>query len=250
MDVVIIEDEQLAAERLELLLDEIDPSIRVLAKLESVATTVDWLRHNTADLLFLDIQLADGLSFDIFEQVEVEAPVIFTTAYDQYAIQAFKHNSIDYLLKPIRKDELQASLIKYNQLQKIAAPDIQKLVHMLQPKPEYKKRFLIQYGERIKKVKIEDVAFFYAMDKCVFLTTFQNHTFTVDFSLDQLQDMIDPDHFFRINRKIMINEDAIKNMVAFSRSRIKIDLHPSPPKGIETIVSTERTRLFKQWMDR
>ncbi|MDZ7764487.1 MAG: LytTR family DNA-binding domain-containing protein [Melioribacteraceae bacterium] len=231
MKTVIIEDEKLAQERLEELIVEIDPSIKVAAKLASVEESVKWLKKNKPDLIFLDIQLEDGLSFGIFEKINIDVPVIFTTAYDQYAIKAFKLNSIDYLLKPIRKTELNEALDKYKNLKSSYLRDFEYVFKSIMNKEvSYKKRFLVQYGQKIKKVETEDIAYFYAMEKSVFMTTFEKSNYPVNYSLDKLIEVLDPEKFFRINRKMIINFDSIKNMIPFSRSRIKIELNPPAPK--------------------
>lgn len=251
MKTAIIEDEKLAQERLEELIIEIDPSIEVVVKLASVQESVKWLKKNKPDLIFLDIQLEDGLSFEIFEKVTIDVPVIFTTAYDQYAIRAFKLNSIDYLLKPIRKEELRESLAKYKNLKTSLIRNFEDVFNSIINKEiSYKKRFLVQYGQKIKKVETEEIAYFYSMDKNVFMTTFSGSNFPVNLTLDKLLEVLNPDHFFRINRKMIINFDAIKNMVPFSRSRIKIDLNPPAPKEIEALVSVERASSFKEWLDK
>jgi DNA-binding LytR/AlgR family response regulator len=248
---IIIEDEKLAAERLEELIHEIDPSIEISAKLTSVEQSIKYLKQNKPDLIFLDIQLEDGLSFSIFEKVDVDVPIIFTTAYDQYAIKAFKLNSIDYLLKPIKKDELSEALNKYKNIKSSYLMDFEEIIRSIQNKEiNYKKRFLIQYGQKIKKVEIEDVAYFYAMEKNVFVTTISGHTFPIDYTLDKLQEVIDPEKVFRINRKMIISFEAIKNMIPYSRSRIKIELAPPEPKDVEALVSVERASAFKEWMDK
>ena len=173
MKTIIIEDEKLAAERLEELISEIDSSIEISEKLTSVEQSIKYLKQNKPDLIFLDIQLEDGLSFSIFDKVEIDAPIIFTTAYDQYAIKAFKLNSIDYLLKPIKKEELRESLNKYKNIKTSYLMDFEEIIKGIQSKEiNYKKRFLIQYGQKIKKVETEEIAYFYAMEKNVFLTTF------------------------------------------------------------------------------
>jgi len=251
MKTIIIEDEKLAAERLEELIKEIDPSIEISAKLPSVEQSINYLKQTKPDLIFLDIQLEDGLSFSIFEKVEVDIPIIFTTAYDQYAIKAFKLNSIDYLLKPIKKEELREALNKYKNIKSSYLMDFEELIKSIQNKEiSYKKRFLIQYGQKIKKVEIDEVAYFYAMEKNVFLTTSSGNTFPIDFTLDKLQEEIDPEKFFRINRKMIVGFDTIKNMIPYSRSRIKIELHPPEPKDVEALVSVERSSAFKEWMDK
>ena len=251
MKTIIIEDEKLAAERLEELIHEIDSSIEISAKLTSIEQSIKWLKKNKTDLIFLDIQLEDGLSFSIFEKVEVDVPIIFTTAYDQYAIKAFKLNSVDYLLKPIKKDELRESLNKYNNIKSSYLMDFEEIIKSIRNKEiSYKKRFLIQYGQKIKKVETDEIAYFYAMEKNVFVTTSAGNTFPIDFTLDRLQEAIDPEKFFRINRKMIISFEAIKNMIPFSRSRIKIELTPPEPKDVEALVSVERSSDFKEWMDK
>ncbi|BDQ03578.1 MAG: DNA-binding response regulator [Ignavibacterium sp.] len=251
MKTIIIEDEKLAAERLEELIKEIDSSIEISAKLTSVEQSIKYLKQNKPDLIFLDIQLEDGLSFSIFEKVDVDVPIIFTTAYDQYAIKAFKLNSIDYLLKPIKKDELREALNKYKNIKSSYLMDFEEIIRSIQNKDiSYKKRFLIQYGQKIKKVEIDEVAYFYALEKNVFLTTSSGSTFPIDFTLDKLQDVIDPEKFFRINRKMIVAFSAIKNMIPYSRSRIKIELNPPEPKEVEALVSVERSSAFKEWMDK
>lgn len=251
MKTIIIEDEKLAAERLEELIKVIDPSIEISAKLPSVEQAIKYLKQTKPDLIFLDIQLEDGLSFSIFEKVEADVPIIFTTAYDQYAIKAFKLNSIDYLLKPIKKEELHEALNKYNNIKSSYLMDFEEIIRSIRNKEiSYKKRFLIQYGQKIKKVEIDEVAYFYAMDKNVFLTTLSGNTFPIDFTLDKLEDVIDPNIFFRINRKMIIALKSIKNMIPYSRSRIKIDSNPPTPKGVEALVSVERSSAFKKWMDK
>ena len=251
MKALIIEDEKLAAERLEELIHEIDPSIVISAKLKSIEQSIKWLKQNKPDLIFLDIQLEDGLSFLIFDKVEIDAPIIFTTAYDQYAIKAFKLNSIDYLLKPIKKDELRESLNKYKNIKTSYLMDFEEIIQSIQSKEvSYKKRFLIQYGQKIKKVEAEEIAYFYAMEKNVFLTTLSGNTYPIDYTLDKLLEILDSEKFFRINRKMIIGFDSIKNMIPFSRSRIKIELNPAAPKDIEALVSVERSSFFKEWMDK
>ncbi len=255
MKVVIIEDEILAADRLEKSIKELDNSIEVVKRLTSVSESKKWLNENSNfDLIFLDIQLSDGISFSIFEDVKISSPIIFTTAYDQYAIQAFKLNSVDYLLKPIRKSDLKDALQKFEQIRTSYLKQIENLFEYFKDQNEnkenYKSRFLIQFGQKLKKVETENIAFFYALEKNVFLTTFENEHFPIDYSLDNLEEIVSPKLFFRINRKLLININAIKNMIPYSRSRIKIDLKPSAPALIEAIVSVERTSDFKKWLDK
>ena len=250
MEVLIVEDEPLAASRLADLLREIDPSIRVTATLDSVAGAVAWLRSHRADLLFLDIQLSDGLSFAIFDVVPVDSPVIFTTAFDQYALRAFRVNSVDYLLKPLRATDLRESLAKYRGMARALQPDMEELLRTVRSRDvEYKQRFLIQFGEKIRKVQIGEVAYFHALEKAVFLTTTGRQCYPVEYTLDALEGVLDPQKFFRINRKMIVAFDAIRSMVPYSRSRLRITLEPPEPREIEALVSVERAAAFKAWMD-
>lgn len=249
MRVLIIEDEKLLAERLDRLITKIEPKSVILDKLQSIEESVNWFNKNEADLIFLDIHLSDGLSFKIFEQVEVNTPIIFTTAYDQYAIKAFKLNSIDYLLKPIDEDELKESIKKYKNLDnKQNIIDLKQLLSSVEnPKNEYKKRFMVYAGQKVKTIKTEDIAYFYVMEKSVFMCTKNNENYDVDFSLDKLEAFLDPDMFFRINRRYIINIESIKNMYPLSNSRIKVELNPLPKE--ETNVSLHRCRNFKNWLN-
>lgn len=251
MNVAIIEDEKLAAEKLDKLLTALDPSITVVAQLPSVESSIAWLREHTPDLLLVDIQLSDGLSFSIFDAVEVRAPVIFTTAYDQYAIKAFKLNSVDYLLKPIRREDLQASLQKYRSLKAAYGIDFEEMIRMVRGQaPTYKKRFLVQFAQKIRKVEANEIAYFYALEKGVFLVTIRKETLAVDYTLDKLESLLDPAEFFRINRKMIVAFRAISHMIPYSRARIKIELDPPEPKAVEALVSVERSSSFKEWMDK
>ncbi|HNP48053.1 MAG TPA: LytTR family DNA-binding domain-containing protein [Bacteroidia bacterium] len=252
MKILIIEDEEPAAQRLKKILDELEPGAELLGNLVSVRSAVEWLKNNPApDLILLDIHLADGSSFEIFKMTEVKTPVIFITAYDEYAIQAFKVTSVDYLLKPIKKEELNEALQKFKSIygkgKQPATPDFEKLLETLrQPQAEYKKRFLIRFGEHIKAVDAENVAYFYTEEKINFLRTLDNHTYHVDYNLDKLEEILDPTRFFRINRQFIISIDSIDQMFSFSKSRVKINL--KPPINLDTIVSTERSPLFKEWL--
>lgn len=251
MKVIIIEDEELAAERLEKMLVGTAPGTEVIAKLGSIKESVKWLTLNKADLIFLDIQLSDGLSFSIFEQVIINTPIIFTTAYDQYAIRAFDLNSVAYLLKPVRKNDLSEALTKYKSLKSAFSIDFENLLSSLQGnKPSYRKRFLIQVGDKFRKIEAEEVAYFYAMEKSTFLKTPEGVSYPIDISLETLVNTIDPSRFFRINRKYIVNITAIKGMFAWSRSRIKIVLNPPADEEDDTIVSIDRSSEFKAWMNK
>ena len=251
MNVLIVEDEALAADRLEKILKEITPEITVLAKLGSIKESVKWLMLNSADLIFLDIQLSDGLSFSIFDQVSVQTPVIFTTAYDQYAIKAFQLNSVSYLLKPIRKNELAESLQKYKSLKAAFSIDFEGLLSAIQGrKSEFRKRFLIQVADKFRKVEIEEIAYFYTTDGIVFLKTLDGFSYPADTSLDNLESTVDPAQFYRINRKYFVSMKSISQMFAWSRSRIKLVLKPLVDDDNETIVSIDRSNEFKKWLNK
>lgn len=250
MNVVIIEDENHAAEKLERQLKELDSSIQVLAKIESVKNAAKWLKENKADLIFLDIHLSDGLCFRIFDEVEIKTPIIFTTAYDQYAIQAFKVNSVDYLLKPINKFDLAQSYEKFREYhQKESAVDYSSLREMISDMREkkFQKRFLVVQGDSIKTVLVDNVAYFFAEGKYAFLVEKGGERFLIDNTLEQLTAVLDPIEFFRINRQVIVHLDSIKKMNTWFSRRIKLEL--IPPFEKETIVSTERVKDFKEWLN-
>lgn len=249
MKILIIEDELIAAEKLAQMLCTVDPSIVILAKIGSIKESVNWLSQNSADLIFLDIQLSDGISFSIFDRVSVNTPIIFTTAYDQYAVKAFDLNSISYLLKPIKKSDLLESLKKFQNFKSAFSIDFESLLANIQQRnPEFKKRFLIQYGDKIKKIEVSEIAYFFVMEKGVYLKTFLGNSYPIDFSLDGVSEMIDPAIFFRINRKIIVNIESITNMATYSRSRVKLDLKPKLDE-FDTIVSIDRSADFKNWLN-
>ena len=249
MHVLIIEDEPLAAQRLETMLKAVKQDIRVLAKIGPVKEALRWLNQHTADLIFLDIQLSDGLSFRIFEELQLQTPVIFVTAYDQYAIQAFQLNSIAYLLKPVRQEALAESLDKYQSLRAAFRIDFESLMESMQGGLSYKKRFLIQVGERFKKIETAEIACFYAFQKGNYLKTYANYTLPVEYALDRIEQMVDPEVFFRINRKYIVHINAIAKMTAWSRSRMKLELEPPVEQGLEAVVSVERAAKFREWLD-
>ena len=251
MTILIIEDEEPAYKRLQKMLKELEPDHTLFDQIVSVSSAVKWFKENDApNLIISDIQLSDGISFEIFKQVDIKCPVIFTTAYDQYAIEAFKVNSIDYLLKPVKKEELGKAITKFKAFTPaIAAPaiDINKLLQSLQPAgADYKKRFVVRYGEHIKTIDIEEVVYFYTEDKATFMCTKDARRFVVDFNLDTLDSILDPKIFFRINRQYIISIHSIAEMFAYSKSRVLIKLNPASKH--ETIVSTERSADFKHWL--
>lgn len=249
MRVIIIEDEKIASDYLEKMLLEYDSHIVITQKLESVEASVQYLTKYSADLIFVDIHLADDMSFRIFEQLETDIPLIFTTAYDQYAIKAFKLNSIDYLLKPIDKKELYIALEKYKSIRNLKSPDVQKLLQFFNSqKTIYQDRFLVSNGQKLRSVQSEDIAYFFAEQKAVFLAHKDGKQYIVDQSLDKLEPQLDPVKFFRINRQFIVSYSSIKNMVAYSKSRVKLEL--MPPTEKETIVSVERSGHFKEWLNK
>jgi two-component system, LytTR family, response regulator LytT len=249
MNVLIVEDEPIAADNLEKLLLQIDPSIQILAKTESVSETIDWLQTNQADLIFLDIHLSDGLSFSIFEHIVVKIPIIFTTAYDHYTMKAFKVYSIDYLLKPIDIAELRLSIEKYKTITSLNQNiELKALIESFSNAKEYQKRFVVYAGQKIKMIKTSEIAYFYGSDDGNFICSFSNTMYNIDFSLDKLENLIDPDIFFRINRNFIINIEAIKEMYTLSKSRIKIELQPKT--DTETLVSFNRMSNFRKWINR
>lgn len=250
MVAIIIEDERLAAERLKRLIQKVSPEISVKAIIGSIEEAVPYLQQEKPELIFLDIHLSDGNSFSIFDQVKIKSAVIFTTAYDEYALKAFKVNSIDYLLKPVDEKALAGSLQKLRDLQQIpakATADFSQIIAAFKDqKVLYKQRFLVTFGSRIRTIKTEDTAYFYADSKAVFLVEKSGDKYVVDETLDHLQDTLDPALFFRANRGFIVGIEAIEQMYSYSRSRIRIDLKPASPK--ECIVSTEKTPDFKTWL--
>jgi DNA-binding LytR/AlgR family response regulator len=250
MQVIIIEDEQPAANRLAKLLAGIDGTITVAHRFDSVESSV---RHFTAapavDLVFMDIQLADGLSFDIFAQVPVNAPVIFTTAFDQYTLKAFKVNSVDYLLKPIDEAELRHAVEKYRQLYLHKKVDFsEKILQLVQEMnhTRYRERLLIKRGQQLSYLKTEQVAYCYADGKLCFAVDFNNSKYLLESNLGQLEEQLQPTRFYRINRHLLVNIEAVKKVHTWLGGRLKIEVQPATTA--ETIVSRERVNGFKDWL--
>jgi DNA-binding LytR/AlgR family response regulator len=252
MDILIVEDEPHAAQRLQKLAGELIPNANILACIDTVKKAVQWLKSGKPDLIFMDIQLADGLSFQIFEQVQIDSPVIFTTAYDEYALRAFKVNSIDYILKPVDKEELNNALQKLRNLsgnrvqQSDILSNIAQAVEML--KKRYKTRFVVKVGEHLRTIDVETILYFFSQDKTTFCVTDDNRNHILDFTLEQLEDMLDPEMFFRINRKYLVRSSAIKDIISYTNSRLKLVLKGSTDNDI--IVARERVQQFKEWLDR
>lgn len=249
MKVIIIEDEKPAAEKLSKAIAQCDGSIEVLAILGSVQASVEWMRnHPQPSLIFMDIELSDGLSFRIFEQTNVTSPVIFTTAYDEYWQEAFECNSIDYLLKPIKQDKLAAALKKYHALRKHFATNYQQLMQWQQNQPneKHRQRYLVKRGSDYITMKTEDIAYFYATYKLVCMVGNTNQKFIMDKSLSELEKEIDPALFYRANRKYLVNINAIKKIKAYPKSKLQLELSPATTE--EIIISQENVSAFKEWM--
>ncbi len=250
MKTVIIEDEVFAARRLENMIKEIDSSIEIVANLESVKESVEWFRSNEQpDLIFLDIQLEDDLSFAIFEQVAVQSKIIFTTAFDEYAIKAFKHNSIDYLLKPINKEELMQAIGKYRSWNKKSPQivDASLLRDLLRPQAAYRERFLVTVADKLKYINVQDIAYFFSLSGITFVVMQSGNQYSLDFSLDNLKEILSPKEFFRINRQYLIGLKSIDKVSVFPKSRLKINLAPHADGDI--FVSIDKTPDFKDWLD-
>jgi DNA-binding LytR/AlgR family response regulator len=250
MNVLIVEDEIAAARRLAKMLAAIEPESQVLAITDSISSTVEWLKVNPEpELILMDIHLADGSSFKIFDEVKIKCPIIFTTAFDQYAIQAFKVNSIDYLLKPIKQEELVTSLTKFKEHRaEKSYIDIEKLlVELRKPQQDYQLRFVVQFADKLKSIETGTIAYFMAMEKSIFLVTEDNHRYAIDYTLEKLDEVLNPEMFYRINRKFIVNFSSIKGMFTYSKSRVKIELTPNPET--EVIVSSERASGFKEWLN-
>ncbi|GAA0891072.1 LytTR family DNA-binding domain-containing protein [Fulvivirga kasyanovii] len=252
MDILIIEDEKPAASRLERLLKSYNDQINVLDKIDSVKKAIKWLQSHQPELIFMDIQLADGLSFEIFEHVDIQAPVIFTTAFDEYALKAFKVNSIDYLLKPIDEDELAGAFKKLDRLSNNHQPQSNTLAQINQAMAmltnKYKSRFVIKVGEHIKSVAVDEIQYFFSRDKATFCCVNDAKNYLLDYSLEQVEGMLDPEMFYRINRKYLISLEAIEDIISYSNSRLRIVLKHCNDDDV--IVSRERVNDFKSWLDR
>ena len=250
--VAIIEDESLASETLISTLKKAVPGAEVVVVLDSVANAVAWFEENSVDLILSDIELGDGLSFEIFKHVATTIPIIITTAYDQYAIKAFKQNSIDYLLKPIDLDELKSAVEKYQKLkQNGEVLNMSNVLEALRPYAgqQYQDRFLVTLGDRIQSIPTAEVAYFFSEDRYTFLVTKKGTQNIISMNLGDLEGALDPKLFFRINRKFIISYVSIQNMIAYSKSRVKIELTPPAPKSMDVIVSVERSGSFKKWLN-
>jgi two-component system, LytTR family, response regulator LytT len=252
MKVLIIEDEELAVKKLEKILAGMEIPIQVVGVSDSIESSVAWLKSNPApDLILMDIELADGQSFEIFNCTEVTSPVIFTTSYDEYALKAFKVNSVDYLLKPIQKEELQAALDKFTKTQGKARPDVNmdNLVEALSQKlqtKEYRKRFLVKHAQKLLSLEVGDIAYFYSDGRVNFFKTKDNRRIIIDYTLDELEEMLDPGAFFRISRSFLISIACVEKIDDYFGNRLILNLKPQNDK--EALVSREKVADFKSWM--
>lgn len=256
MNVLIIEDEKRTAQRLEKLLTQYDPAIRVLAQLPGVAKAVAWLAdpgNPKPELVFLDIHLEDGSGFQLIEQARLTLPIIFTTAFDEYTLQAFKANSVDYLLKPIDADELGAAIDKFKNLRAAPVPDLTNILHLLressgsgEPSATYKERFMVTIGTKIRSIETSETAYFFFADRSTWLTTTEGLNVSIEYSLDKLGELLDPKRFFRVNRAFLVSLDSIHTIHAYSGGKLKLDLRPQP--RLEVFVSGDRVTHFKEWL--
>jgi len=246
MKVLIIEDEKPAARRLTKLLLEVDPTTEILNILDSVESTILWLSKNPPpQVMLMDINLGDGSSFDILKKTHINCPIIFVTAFDEFAIDAFKVNSVDYLLKPVKKEDLEKAILKFKNLQyNYSSTGIENLLQNEGKK--YKDRFVIKLGNKIKSILVNDIAYLFSKEKLSFICDKEGKNFPIDLSLDKIEDLLDPTDFFRVNRQIITNASSIKDIQTSSKSRIILTLEP--PASMEAVISSERSSLFKKWL--
>ncbi len=254
MKVLIIEDEAPAFRRLQKILEEVIPDVQIVDVIDSVEEAVKWMRnHQLPDLLFMDIQLSDGISFEIFDQVTIDKPVIFTTAFDEYMLKAFKVNSIDYLLKPIKKEDLERSFRKYESLKTQfghVGPliDMGSLLHQIRAEDkQYKSRFLVKQGEKLISIETSHIAFFYTANGVVHLLTNQNRNYLMDQTLEEINLQLDPKMFYRANRQFIVQFAAIAHVERYYKGKLLVETTPSAPESV--IVSAEKAAEFKKWLD-
>ena len=257
MKVFIVEDEELAVKKLKKTLESVDASAEVVGVADSIRASVSWLQNNPApDLILMDIELCDGQSFEIFDKVEVKSTVIFTTSYDEYALKAFKVNSVDYLLKPVQKEDLSAALNKLKNMKSMyggqngsASLNVENLVKELQLKlqpKEFRKRFLVKHAQKLVSIDIEEIAYFYSDGRLNFFKTYDNRKFVVDYTMDELEEMLDPARYFRISRSFYVSINSIDQIHDYFGNRLLLHLKPVVDK--EAIISREKVTDFKMWM--
>lgn len=249
MQILIIEDELPAFKRLCQLLKRDLPDATILDQLDTVTGAISWLqKHPAPDIIFMDIQLADGLSFDILEAVTIDAPLIFTTAFDQYTLQAFKHYSVDYLLKPIDEKALQNALQKFHQHYQPAQQQVIRQVIQQLQQPQYRERFLIKSGSALSYLPVSEIAYLFSDQSMVFARKHDGKQYHLDYTLDQLEDQLAPPDFFRISRKAIISIGSLRKIESYFNGRLLLSLHPEP--GFKSTVSRDRASDFKKWLDR
>lgn len=247
MRVLLIEDEQPAFNRLSKLIQELLPLADILGPVESVAEAEQWFKSNEPPaVLFCDIQLADGTAFDFIKNTSPNCPIIFTTAFSEYAIDAFSTTTIDYLLKPVKREHLVAALTKLKLFKELFQKEERILLHQTTERSEFKKRFVVRFGEHLKSVNIEDIAFFFSENKGTFIKTFEGKNLPVDNNLDALEQAIDPNRFFRLNRQFLVSLEAIDEMRTYSKGRVIVSLKPEAKE--QPVVSSEKSAIFKQWL--
>lgn len=254
MKIFIVEDEELAVKKLKKTLFSVDESATVVGEADSIRSSVDWLENNPKpDLILMDIELADGQSFEIFNRAQVQSPVIFITSYDEYALKAFKVNSVDYLLKPVQKEDLEAALEKYKKIYEVEQPrinlDFDGLVKELQQKlhiKEYRKRFLVKHAQKLVSVETDEIAYFFSDGRLIFFKTYDNRKFVVDYTMDELEEMLDPDKYYRISRSYFISVNSVEQIHDYFGNRLLLYLKPNAEK--EAVVSREKVTEFKKWL--
>jgi len=249
MKVLLIEDEIPAAKRLANLITELEPEWEILDSIDEIEQAIKLLNnHPQPDLIFMDIQLADGFSFEIFKAVEVKAPVIFVTAFDQYAVNAFRVNGLDYILKPVALDVLKESIDRFKSMNSQTGINIEALKHLFKQEPtHFKERFLIKSGEELNFVRTSEIAYFLSEASYSFIVTKSQNRYIVDLTLDQIEAELNPSLFFRINRKQIVCLDCIVKISNYFNNRLKLDL--SPAENSETVVSRTRIKAFKEWLN-
>ena len=257
MKVFIVEDEELAVKKLRKTLESVDNTAEVVGVADSIRSSVNWLQNNpTPDLILMDIELCDGQSFEIFDKVDVKSTVIFTTSYDEFALKAFKVNSVDYLLKPVQKEDLQAALSKLQHMKEMygsqagsASLNVDNLVKELQSKLQpkgFRKRFLVKHAQKLVSIDVEEIAYFYSDGRLNFFKTYDNRKFVVDYTMDELEEMLDPDRYFRISRAFYVSINSIDQIHDYFGNRLLLHLKPVVDK--EAIISREKVTDFKVWM--
>lgn len=252
MEILIIEDEQPGAEKLIRLLKSIDPSIQIVGNTRSIKSSVEWLlQHKHPDIILLDIELTDGQSFEIFNHVTIKSMVIFTTSYDEYALQAFKVNSVDYLLKPIKKEELKNALNKYQQWKLSFSSSILNIEHLInglkqQQTKSWRTRFLVKMGQKLVSVETSDIAYFYADGRLTYFLTWNKQKHIVDYTIEELEEMLDPKQFYRANRAFIIHIKSVSQIHNYFSGKLKLEMLPATDK--EVLISREKASDFKEWM--